>query len=100
MQDIIGAGSRKRVGGDWGEKWRNSPEFQDVKETVRQLNEEAMANQHEVGISRPLPAPVVQLMLDRITRRKAPSTPRAPSSSSRRCYRGVSQFIIQRKPCS
>jgi hypothetical protein len=49
MLEAIGAGSQKRIGGDWGEKWRNSPELQEVKETVRQLNEEALANNHEVS---------------------------------------------------
>jgi ATP-binding cassette subfamily G (WHITE) protein 2 (SNQ2) len=49
MLDAIGAGSQKRVGGDWGEKWRNSPELQEIKETVRQLNAEAQGNTHEVS---------------------------------------------------
>lgn len=43
MLDIIGAGSQKRVGGDWGEKWRNSPEFAAVKEEVARLDAEAQA---------------------------------------------------------
>lgn len=37
MLEAIGAGSRKRVGGDWGEKWRNSPEFAEVKKEVARL---------------------------------------------------------------
>lgn len=49
MLDVIGAGSKKRVGGDWGEKWRNSDDFKEVKETVRQLNEEAVANHDNVS---------------------------------------------------
>lgn len=44
MLDAIGAGSTKRIGGDWGQKWRDSEELAEVKETIRQLNEEAMAS--------------------------------------------------------
>ncbi|GFZ48255.1 hypothetical protein JCM24511_06003 [Saitozyma sp. JCM 24511] len=47
MLEAIGAGSRRRIGGDWGEKWRNSPEFGDVKEEIRKLKEEALANPEE-----------------------------------------------------
>jgi hypothetical protein len=47
MLDIIGAGSQKRVGGDWGETWRNSPEFAAVKEEVARLNAEAQAKPRE-----------------------------------------------------
>ncbi|OCF78442.1 ATP-binding cassette transporter [Kwoniella mangroviensis CBS 8886] len=43
MLEAIGAGSRKRIGGDWGEKWRNSPEFQTVKEEIQQLKADALA---------------------------------------------------------
>ncbi|WWD20557.1 hypothetical protein CI109_105033 [Kwoniella shandongensis] len=43
MLEAIGAGSRKRIGGDWGEKWRNSPEFQHVKEEIQQLKSQALA---------------------------------------------------------
>lgn len=41
--EVIGAGSRKRIGGDWGETWRNSPELAAVKEEVHRLNAEAQA---------------------------------------------------------
>lgn len=50
MLDAIGAGSQKRIGGDWGQKWRESEELKEVKEVVRQLNEEAMAN-HDNEVS-------------------------------------------------
>ena len=40
MLEAIGAGSRKRIGGDWGETWRNSPEFAEVKKEVERLNAE------------------------------------------------------------
>jgi len=43
MLDIIGAGSRKRVGGDWHQKWLNSPEFTKVKEEIAQLKADALA---------------------------------------------------------
>ncbi|ODN86072.1 ATP-binding cassette transporter [Cryptococcus wingfieldii CBS 7118] len=43
MLEVIGAGSRKRIGGDWGEKWRNSPEFSNVKQEIIALKEQALA---------------------------------------------------------
>lgn len=43
--EAIGAGSRKRMGGgDWHQKWLNSPEFAKVKEEITQLKESALAN--------------------------------------------------------
>jgi hypothetical protein len=52
MLDAIGAGSTKRIGGDWGQKWRDSEELAEVKETIRQLNEETLAgNKDEVRFS-------------------------------------------------
>ncbi|OCF43306.1 ATP-binding cassette transporter [Kwoniella heveanensis CBS 569] len=45
MLEAIGAGSRKRMGGgDWGEKWRNSPEFAKVKEEIQELKAHALAS--------------------------------------------------------
>ena len=44
MLEAIGAGSRKRIGGDWHQKWQNSPEFQHVKEEIEVLKQEALAN--------------------------------------------------------
>lgn len=43
MLEAIGAGSRKRIGSDWGEKWRNSPEFAEVKREIQELKAEALA---------------------------------------------------------
>lgn len=43
MLEAIGAGSRKRIGGDWHEKWKNSPEFKATKEEVHRLKAEALA---------------------------------------------------------
>lgn len=43
MLEAIGAGSRKRMGGgDWHEKWLNSPEFAETKNEITQLNAVAM----------------------------------------------------------
>ena len=47
MLEAIGAGSRKRIGGDWGEKWRNSPEFKDVQAEVEKLNKEGAMTKDE-----------------------------------------------------
>ncbi|CAK9786637.1 ATP-binding cassette transporter [Cutaneotrichosporon oleaginosum] len=43
MLEAIGAGSRKRIGGDWHEKWKASPEFARVKEEIKELNAAALA---------------------------------------------------------
>lgn len=44
MLEAIGAGSRKRMGGgDWHEKWKNSPEFKTVLEEIHTLRDEALA---------------------------------------------------------
>ncbi|WOO79751.1 ABC transporter G family member 14 [Vanrija pseudolonga] len=43
MLEAIGAGSRKRIGGDWHEKWKNSPEFAKVKEEITTLKTDALA---------------------------------------------------------
>lgn len=43
MLEAIGAGSRKRIGGDWHEKWLNSPEFAKVKEEIQVLKADAIA---------------------------------------------------------
>jgi ABC-type multidrug transport system permease subunit/energy-coupling factor transporter ATP-binding protein EcfA2 len=58
MLNIIGAGSRKRVGGDWHQKWLNSPEFAKVKEEIKVLKEEALAapaeeNEHDTEYATP-----------------------------------------------
>ena len=42
MLEAIGAGSRKRIGGDWYEKWKNSPEFAEVKKEIEVLKKNAM----------------------------------------------------------
>ncbi|WVR08472.1 hypothetical protein IAU60_005527 [Kwoniella sp. DSM 27419] len=47
MLEAIGAGSRKRIGGDWGEKWRNSPEFAQLKEEITELKSNALAKGNE-----------------------------------------------------
>ncbi|KAI5450104.1 ATP-binding cassette transporter snq2 [Naganishia albida] len=48
MLEAIGAGSRKRMGGgDWHEKWLNSPEFSTVKEEITELNAVAMQQPDE-----------------------------------------------------
>lgn len=44
MLEAIGAGSRKRIGGDWHEKWKNSPEFAETKQEIERLNADALAN--------------------------------------------------------
>lgn len=82
--EAIGAGSQKRIGGDWGEKWRNSPELQEVKETVRQLNEEALANNHEVStFSRPLEC----TLLARVARNTRRTLSRGFHASEERGFR-------------
>ena len=44
MLEAIGAGSRKRMGGgDWHEKWRQSPEFEQIKREIEVLKSEAVA---------------------------------------------------------
>jgi ABC-type multidrug transport system permease subunit len=43
MLEAIGAGSRKRIGGDWHEKWKASPEFAQVKAEIAQLKADALA---------------------------------------------------------
>ncbi|WVQ86013.1 hypothetical protein IAT38_008181 [Cryptococcus sp. DSM 104549] len=43
MLDAIGAGSQKRIGGDWGEKWRKSPEFEAVKREIQELKAQCLA---------------------------------------------------------
>ncbi|KAL7416554.1 putative ATP-binding cassette transporter [Mrakia frigida] len=49
MLEAIGAGSAKRMGGgDWGEKWRNSPELAEIKKEIVALNEEALSKPEEV----------------------------------------------------
>jgi len=47
MLEAIGAGSRKRIGGDWHEKWVNSPEFAEVKEEIVRLKTAALAQPEE-----------------------------------------------------
>lgn len=49
MLEAIGAGSRKRIGGDWGEKWKNSPEFKEVQEEVARLNKEGAATKEDTS---------------------------------------------------
>jgi len=44
MLEAIGAGSSPRIGNrDWADIWADSPEFANVKETIRQLKEERRA---------------------------------------------------------
>ncbi|KAL7421564.1 ATP-binding cassette transporter snq2 [Cryptotrichosporon argae] len=43
MLEAIGAGSRKRIGGDWHEKWKASPEFAATKEEIAKLKADAIA---------------------------------------------------------
>lgn len=43
MLEAIGAGSRKRIGGDWHEKWKNSPEFKATLEQIEILKRDALA---------------------------------------------------------
>lgn len=48
MLEAIGAGSRKRMGGgDWHEKWLNSPEFAHTKEEITELNAVAIQQPDE-----------------------------------------------------
>lgn len=47
MLEAIGAGSRKRIGGDWHQKWINSPEFAQVKADIQELKASALANPME-----------------------------------------------------
>ena len=47
MLEAIGAGSQKRIGGDWHVKWKESPEFAEVKEEIKRLNAEAVAHPGE-----------------------------------------------------
>ncbi|KAK4686950.1 ATP-binding cassette, subfamily G (WHITE), member 2, PDR, partial [Tremellales sp. Uapishka_1] len=47
MLEAIGAGSRKRIGGDWGEKWRNSPELAVIKTEIETLNSTALSKPAE-----------------------------------------------------
>ncbi len=48
MLEAIGAGSAKRMGGeDWGVKWRNSPEFDEVKLEIKALNAKALKHSDE-----------------------------------------------------
>lgn len=50
MLEAIGAGSAKRMGGgDWGQKWRDSEEFQVVKREIKQLKDEALAQPDDVN---------------------------------------------------
>lgn len=50
MLEAIGAGSRRRMGGgDWGEKWRNSPEFEEVKREIAELKESSLARDDNEG---------------------------------------------------
>ncbi|KAL7416336.1 putative ATP-binding cassette transporter [Mrakia frigida] len=49
MLEAIGAGSAKRMGGgDWGEKWRNSPELAEIKKDIAALDAEALSKPEEV----------------------------------------------------
>jgi ATP-binding cassette subfamily G (WHITE) protein 2 (SNQ2) len=49
MLEVIGAGSRKRVGNeDWADKWAKSDERAAVKAEIKKLNEEAIARNEEI----------------------------------------------------
>ena len=52
MLEAIGAGSRKRVGGDWYEKWKNSPELVQVKQEIEQLKANAISQPGEETANR------------------------------------------------
>ncbi|ORY35845.1 ABC-2 type transporter-domain-containing protein [Naematelia encephala] len=43
MLEAIGAGSRRRIGGDWHKKWVDSELFAHTKKEITRLNEEALA---------------------------------------------------------
>lgn len=90
MLEAIGAGSRKRIGGDWGEKWRNSPELKDVKETVRTLNEDALAHSGDVGYLLYCRKPAY---MRRKARPRVPSTLHLPGSNSRLSCNEVSGIV-------
>jgi energy-coupling factor transporter ATP-binding protein EcfA2 len=48
--EAIGAGSKKRMGGgDWHQKWKNSPEFKQVLEEIHTLRDDALAKPIEEG---------------------------------------------------
>lgn len=51
MLEAIGAGSRKRIGGDWHEKWVNSPELAQVKEDIAELKRNVVPDQGDVKIT-------------------------------------------------
>jgi len=49
MLDVIGAGSRKRVGNeDWADKWNRSEERATVLREIEELNKEAIARNEEI----------------------------------------------------
>ncbi len=53
MLEAIGAGSRKRMGGgDWHEKWKNSPEYEQVKREINALKANAVAQPGEDSVNR------------------------------------------------
>ncbi|EIW69828.1 hypothetical protein TREMEDRAFT_43505 [Tremella mesenterica DSM 1558] len=49
MLEAIGAGSRRRIGGDWHEKWVASPEFAQVKEEITRIKSDALSKEEDTG---------------------------------------------------
>ena len=48
MLEAIGAGVQPRIGNrDWKDIWLDSPEYQKVKEEIRDMKEKALAKPHE-----------------------------------------------------
>lgn len=39
-------------GGDWHQKWKNSPEFQQVKQEINELKDNAIAQPGEESVNR------------------------------------------------
>ena len=49
MLEVIGAGSRKRIGPeDWADKWARSEERAETKREIQRLNEDAIARNEEI----------------------------------------------------
>nr|ODN90094.1 ATP-binding cassette transporter [Cryptococcus depauperatus CBS 7841] len=69
MLEAIGAGSQKRIGGDWGEKWKNSPELVKVKQEIKELKEQALAQSVEDEVKRTAYATSFMFQLKIVLRR-------------------------------
>lgn len=80
MLEAIGAGSRKRIGGDWHEKWLNSPEFAQLKEEIEVLKRDALAQPEEKDVNHSqCTSSLGCIDLDRLLTTKTP--PRSGSNS-------------------